>query len=460
MAKSITTLISVCLLTILLVSMIWKDEFLYGNSLKLGILFLSICLLLIGLFYKRIRLKKRAFALIQRQKTEINFQKKRLEAAYHDIQQLNEIGKKITASLAAEVIINTTYEHVNLLIDAAVFSIGVYRESKEVIEFKGAMENGEILEDFEYDATDFQNYLSALCLKNEEEIIIHQFSEEYARYLTYYPISATALPESVIYIPLQTKNKVLGVLTVQSYQVHAYNEYQIDIIRNLANYSAIALENATIHHLVSKQRDEIEKLYRELNHRVRNNLQIISSLLRMQARRTQDTISKSVLLDNQSRLQAISLVHQKLYLNQEINMINTKEYIQSLLIQINQDYRYIEHIKVKLDIQVVMLEADIAIPLGLIINELVGFTIKYSFEGANSPELNISLKQEESLCLTIRHNGKSKAYEVLNDTIQEQSLPFEMKLVYVLATEQLKGKFEHKQLNGWFGYQLIFDHDG
>lgn len=196
----------------------------------------------------------------------------------------------------------------------------------------------------------------------------------------------------------------------------------------------------------AEKNQKIETLIKELHHRVKNNMQVISSLLSLQSNTIMDDKAKEVLQEGQHRVEAIGLIHQKLFLNDTITQVNIKEYIETLIKQLITSYRGSTDIAIKLsmNIEAVMLHIDTAIPLGLIINELATNALKYGLDG-NSPELNISLKahKNDQLQLFLKDNGKG--FDKGPDMQQQTSIG--LKLVATL-TRQIKGTLHCRKDNG------------
>ena len=180
-----------------------------------------------------------------------------------NIEQLTEIGKEITASLVMDTIFMKLYEHVNKLIDATVFGVGVYHPDTEQIEYRLAIEKGKKYEPYTRDMSD-KDQFSVWCIENQKPVFINDVEAEYHRYIKKYIHLGVQLedgsipinPPSMIYLPLKAQDRVLGVITVQSYNKNAYKEYHLQLLQNLANYTAIALENARLFEEVEEARTE------------------------------------------------------------------------------------------------------------------------------------------------------------------------------------------------------------
>jgi signal transduction histidine kinase len=167
-----------------------------------------------------------------------------LEQSYHNVELLGEIGRKITASLSADKIIATVYANVNALMEASVFGIGIYHEETQTLDFPATYENGSALAPYSNSLQD-PNRLAALCFNTGNEIVINDLNAEYSRYLQQMPTpSRGEVPVSLIYLPLKVKGNKFGVITVQSFNKNAFSEYHLYMLRTIAVYTAIALENA------------------------------------------------------------------------------------------------------------------------------------------------------------------------------------------------------------------------
>ncbi len=160
--------------------------------------------------------------------------------------------------------------------------------------------------------------------------------------------------------------------------------------------------------IIVEQSDKLTLLMKELHHRVKNNLQIISSLLSLQSFRIKDAAASRAVREGQQRIEAMSLIHQRLYTRDNITEINIKEFISDLVDSLQSAYGYLEDdITISLDIANELMNVDQAIPLSLIINELVTNVFKYACEDNSHPELSIKLMRANgSIHLSVTDNGK------------------------------------------------------
>ncbi len=195
--------------------------------------------------------------------------------------------------------------------------------------------------------------------------------------------------------------------------------------------------------IISHALKEKDTLLREIHHRVKNNLQLVSSLLTLQSRHVDDPKALEALNSGKARVKSMALIHQNLYNKENLTGINIKNYLEKLCTELINTY-HIDEEKIKLttSIQDIDLDIDTIVPLGLIINELITNAIKYAFPGGASGEINIKLEEiNDELRLSISDNGVGlpKDYGKKNS--------FGYKLITTL-NDQLDGKMEQLSDNG------------
>ena len=154
---------------------------------------------------------------------------------------------------------------------------------------------------------------------------------------------------------------------------------------------------------------EKEVLLREIHHRVKNNLQIITSLLRLQSAKSKDSESKQLFLDSQNRVHTMALLHERLYQSQSISNINLGDYFRDLVRGVFQAYG-VQNDLIRSTIAVddnCVIEPERLIPCGLIINELVSNSLKHAFPSEKGGEIRVELRKisDETLLLIVSDNG-------------------------------------------------------
>ena len=160
--------------------------------------------------------------------------------------------------------------------------------------------------------------------------------------------------------------------------------------------------------LIQRQAQEKETLLRELHHRVKNNLQVVSSILALQSRKTTDEAARVAITDSQTRVDAMGLIHQKLYLKERLTAIQIKPYIAELAEMIVGAYGYDpDELDLNLTADDLNVDVETAIPLGLILNELLSNSFKHGFRPDQRPHIDITLREtSDGLHLRVADNGR------------------------------------------------------
>ena len=137
---------------------------------------------------------------------------------------------------------------------------------------------------------------------------------------------------------------------------------------------------------------EKEVLLKEVHHRVKNNMQVISSLLDLQASRIEDPAVNEALKDSRSRVRAMAIIHESLYQSDNMSEINLKPYLRKLAANLFRTYNTSPaNITLKIDAEDVLLDIDQAIPCGLVLNELISNSLKYAFPEDRRGEISLNV---------------------------------------------------------------------
>ena len=176
---------------------------------------------------------------------------------YENIKLLTDVGKEITSNLLIKKIVEVVYENMKPLLDAPVFSIGVYDDEAQKLDFIGKQENKVV---FGYESLDDETKLSVWCFKNKKKIFLNDFAAEASQYVSAVslPENIDQQPESAIYLPLIVKDQVVGVMTAQSYRKNAYTDYHLNLLQNFSVYTAIALFNAKVYLHIERQNQNLQ----------------------------------------------------------------------------------------------------------------------------------------------------------------------------------------------------------
>lgn len=190
---------------------------------------------------------------------------------------------------------------------------------------------------------------------------------------------------------------------------------------------------------LKKSLNEKETLLEEIHHRVKNNLAKTITLIELQEKDVKDKNTKKALVDIKERIYTMELLHRKLYESSDLNEISFKEYSKDLLDAIFIAYNMEKRLEVNYNIQDIKLNIETAMPLGLIINELVTNAIKYAFMNNNNPKLYIEItKKQKQIFMIIKDNGKGLKQEFLNN-----SKTLGLKLINTIVKFQLSGSIDY-----------------
>ena len=226
------------------------------------------------------RVQRRRVIGKERQRSEFAQARLRAEAAEslagaerernRNIELLSDIGRDITASLDFDTIFEKLYARVNELADADVFGVGLYHSDKHELEYRLAIEKGKRYAPYSRSTTD-RSQLPVWCIEHREPVFINDVEQEAGKYIPQYAETARRLEDgtmskaaqSMIYLPLVSKDKVLGVVTIQSLEKGAYTEHHLNMMQNLAAFTAIALDNAAAYRQINEQEHDIRRLFEE-----------------------------------------------------------------------------------------------------------------------------------------------------------------------------------------------------
>lgn len=262
-------------------------------------------------------------------------------------------------------------------------------------------------------------------------------------------------PQSILCLPVLRQTKFVGVLYLENRLVKgAFTAERLDVLRVLVAQAAISLENAQLysnlrHENAERRRAEArimsalaekELLLGEIHHRVKNNLQVISSLFSLQTEAIKDQQARSLLRASENRVRAMALIHERLYRFNDLEIIDFTIYIHDLVIALYQAYGINPNqISFELTSNDVTLGIDSAISCGLIVNELVTNALRHAFPNNRTGCISISFEQNTlgHYQLTVSDNGIGLAPDSLSAPVGHIGLVLVQELV-----EQLGGTFE------------------
>lgn len=197
--------------------------------------------------------------------------------------------------------------------------------------------------------------------------------------------------------------------------------------------------------LLDTRNEKIEILLKEIHHRVKNNLQTISSLLYLQSSHIQEPHIKEAVKAGQSRVESMALIHQKLYQREDLGSIEMKDYLQTLGNSLVETYSHMDkEIELVVDMDEIEMDIDKAVPMGLIANELITNSLKYAFSNTKKGIISVHAKVvSDQIKFRISDNGIGKI------SLNGSDSGFGSQLVSLL-TKQLNGTLENGSENGYW----------
>jgi two-component system, sensor histidine kinase PdtaS len=242
------------------------------------------------------------------------------------------------------------------------------------------------------------------------------------RNLSFVGLGLLILLAALFYNRARLKQKTNAVLTEKNTEIEEQNE------------------------VIQASLTQKETLLREIHHRVKNNLQIISSLLNIQSSSVDDPSVLSSIKEGQSRVQAMSLIHQNLYQSEHINNVDIENYLIELVAYLSEMFaKDGKTVDIEVSAQKLEFDIDTAIPLGLIVNELVSNAYKYAFENQAKGNIKIGINALNDIDYELHVDDDGSGLPTDFDSSKSKSMG--LKLVKILS-KQLRGKFSSGGNNG------------
>ncbi len=245
--------------------------------------------------------------------------------------------------------------------------------------------------------------------------------------------------------PVKLGGQVIGVMEFFSHEIRPFDEELLRIMATIGSQIGQFIERTRADEQVRSSLREKEVLLKEIHHRVKNNMQVISSLLSLQSDHIKDPALGRLLSDSQDRIRSMALVHETLYGSTNLSSIDLRAYIESLTAHLVQSYAVKGRVRLERDTQRVLLGIDAAVPCGLLLNELISNALKHAFPGERSGMVTVKLErvEDDQLRLVVSDNGIGLPADV--EPSKSHSLG--LRLVSALA-EQLGGRLELSREGG------------
>ena len=234
-----------------------------------------------------------------------------------------------------------------------------------------------------------------------------------------------------------TSQKIIGVATLVAYSPKKISDKDKTFFQTIADMFTLVIEHKVANENIKKSLKEKELLLKEIHHRVKNNMQVISSLVNLQSSRIKDQDDKNLCNEIRDRIRSMAIVHEYLYKAKDLASINLKDYIIQLSTSLMRSYSINSgKIELKIDAEELYIGIDKAVPCGLIINELISNILKYAFPDDVKGRITIKLYKYDNrkFLLNIKDNGigLSKDFNIQ----KAASLGLE---IVVMLVEQIDG---------------------
>ena len=215
---------------------------------------------------------------------------------------------------------------------------------------------------------------------------------------------------SMIDVPLRSEGEMIGVICFEHVRAqHSWSDDEKKFTQSVAQLLSLALETkkkreyrVQLEKIISQK----EVLISEINHRVKNNMAIIISLMNLQKQKVKDTYHAELLEDIKGKVYSMSMIQEQLHSNESLDRISLGDYLEALVNKLNISYSQGNSVEINFEIQEIVIDVSKAIPCGLIANEILTNSFKYAFNEQNLfPKLLISLKKIDNLAELIFHDN-------------------------------------------------------
>jgi PAS domain S-box-containing protein len=229
--------------------------------------------------------------------------------------------------------------------------------------------------------------------------------------------------KSLLTLPMTYQDRVIGFVEMRSCQEgRVFREREISLAQMLSTQAASAIENARLYKRSQReiaQRMQVEEelkaslrekeaLLQEIHHRVKNNLQVICSLLNLQSRSIEDQDTLQMFKESQDRVRSMALIHEKLYRSEDMARVDFGDYLRNLTSHLVRSYRDgSNRVRLTISADGIPLTIEKAVPCGLITNELISNALKHAFPDGRAGEIHVDFRAEgdQRLTLSVADNG-------------------------------------------------------
>jgi PAS domain S-box-containing protein len=280
------------------------------------------------------------------------------------------------------------------------------------------------------------------CVRKRKPITVNNYNNSNL-YKKGYPEGHVPI-KRFIGIPIFDNDKIVVVAAAANKEENYGSEDEISF-KSLLNDMWRLVQRKNDEKEIKKALNEKEMLLKEIHHRVKNNLMVISSLLNLQSRYIKDKEALGIFKESQSRARSMALIHERLYQSTDLKRINFADYIRALAIDLFHTYTSDERrLKLTMDVDDLMLDINTTVPLGMILNELVSNCLKHAFPDDMAGEIKIDFhKMDGEYLLEVNDDGKGFPEDLDFENTQSLGLQIVNSLI-----NQLEGKIELDRSHG------------
>lgn len=335
-----------------------------------------------------------------------------------ELDALNQISQAVSSELELDSLLVTIGTQLRNIFDVDNAYIALYDRETETISLPYFI-NDDVRVNVE--PIPYGEGLSSQIIRTRKSLLMNQNTDETMSNMGAKVFGKPAL--SYLGVPIFVGEEVTGVISIQSTtRAGMFDESNQRLLETIAATVGTAIQSAQLYgamqqEVVTRQRaeeeiklslKEKEVLLKEIHHRVKNNLQIITSLLNLQSSQIKDPDAIMLFRESQSRVRSMALIHEKLYQSKDLARIDFDGYLRDLMVYLFRSYAAnADQIRVHVESNNMSLEIDTAIPCGLMISELVTNTLKYAFPAGRRGNLWISIGPEDAghLALLVKDDG-------------------------------------------------------
>ncbi len=335
-----------------------------------------------------------------------------------ELDALNRISQAVTTELDLDALLNLIGDQLRTIFDVQNSYIALYDRETQMIALPYFVNDNQRVA---VEPIPFGEGITSHIIRTRTHLVLNENTDREMEKLGARVFGNPA--RSYLGVPIFVGDNVTGVISIQSTTREGmFDDSNVRLLETIAATVGAAIQNAQLYgamqqEVVTRQRAEAEitlslkekeVLLKEIHHRVKNNLQIITSLLNLQSAQIKDPEAATLFRESQARVRSMALIHEKLYQSKDLARIDFDSYVRDLMVYLFRSYAANpDQIRPHIATENMFLAIDTAIPCGLIISELVTNAIKYAFPNGKRGNLYITVQPEDDghLMLLVQDDG-------------------------------------------------------